>query len=249
MIKPAKGLPQPPRIISHHKNFPLAYFSRKKTFHSFFQAWHATSIGVSTGSVLARMENERWDYERIAGVMRNVSECRVVLADLTVSLTSGDMAEVVRTQSAIISASNYVIWELGEGNKWFVLITGLYQRAELCRYRPAIDYFVQVTQGEVRTPEHRQLQVHRAAYRTEVLREQNDRAAAAARERERARRNSDTRERLILVGGFGAVTSATYATYGALAGSAVPGIGTALGAGLGGIAGFLVGGAFGASKS
>ncbi|MDR2676993.1 MAG: DUF1269 domain-containing protein [Puniceicoccales bacterium] len=160
-----------------------------------------------------------------------------------------DEAGKMRTRSEIISVSNYVIWELGEGNKWFVLLTGLYRHRELCRYRLAIDYFVAVTEGEVCTPQHRQLQVNRVAYQTEVLRGENDRSAAAARERERARRNSETVERMLLIGGFGTAISAGYAGWGALIGSAVPGVGTAIGAGVGGLAGFLVGGTFGALKS
>jgi hypothetical protein len=68
-------------------------------------------------------------------------------------------------------------------------------------------------------------------------------------EREKARRLSEAKARLALVSVFGVGVGAGYAGWGALIGSAVPGIGTALGAGVGGAIGLTVGGIFGAVKS
>jgi hypothetical protein len=246
VVQPTKGLAPPPQIISHHKNFPMAYFLRQKIFRSFFSARYATNIGVSTTSVLARMESERWDYERIAGVMRNTSQCRGMLASVDAGLRSGN-SEV--TKNLVLSASDYIVWDLGEGDKWLLLVSGLCLRGELRDYRDIIGVFVNAAAVHVRTPAYRAFKTQQLAYRTEVLRGENDRAAAAAREMERARRNAETKERLALVSVVGAGVGAGYAGWGALIGSAVPGIGTALGAGVGGAIGLTVGSIFGAVKS
>ncbi|MDR0727522.1 MAG: hypothetical protein LBF26_01330 [Puniceicoccales bacterium] len=119
-------------------------------------------------------------------------------------------------------------------------------QSEFRDYRLVINLFSEAASKEVRTPEYRAFKVQQLAYRTEVLRGENDRVAAETR---RAVRAQDTKTRIMMIAGFGTTVGAGYAGWGALIGSCLGPGGTLVGAVIGGAVGSTVGAVFGALKS